>query len=229
MFAEGSKEFALKKPDSISIQKSRCVVIAAHPDDETLWAGGMMLMNPDNAWTILSLCRKSDPDRNPKFFRAVKIYQAAGIMGDLDDGPDQAPMESEQIQETILSLLPIREYDFVFTHSTEGEYTRHRRHEETAAAVLKLLQSGRIQAKQLWMFAYEDANRSYTPKAIAAADRIIPLPPSVWEKKRKIITGIYGFSPESWEAKTTPQTEAFWCFRSAQGVRNSIRERSMKL
>lgn len=188
-----------------------------------------MLMNPDNEWTVISLCRKSDSDRSPKFFKALEVYRAAGTMGDLDDGPDQVPLLSEQIQETILSLLPEQEYNFILTHSTEGEYTRHRRHEETGEAVINLLQSGRLRTKQMWMFAYEDGNRRYTPKPIDNADRILSLPPPVWEKKLEIITGIYGFDPGSWEARTTPRIEAFWCFESAQNVRNSIRERSMQL
>ena len=31
------------------------VVIVAHPDDETLWAGGTLLMHPDCRWTVVTL------------------------------------------------------------------------------------------------------------------------------------------------------------------------------
>jgi len=48
------------------------VVIVAHPDDETLWAGGTILMHPETQWTILTLCRMSDPDRSPKFNKAMR-------------------------------------------------------------------------------------------------------------------------------------------------------------
>ena len=61
------------KDVSHEIQNSKCVVIVAHPDDETLWAGGTILMNPENQWTIITLCRRDDPDRNPKFYAALKI------------------------------------------------------------------------------------------------------------------------------------------------------------
>jgi len=216
----------VKESNNQTIIHSACTVIVAHPDDETLWTGGSILLNPNNEWTIVSLCRKSDPDRNPKFLKVLDLYRATGAMGDLDDSPEQMPLPAEEVQETILSLLPKKKYDYVLTHSTQGEYTRHRRHEETAEAVVNLLQSGRLQAKQLWMFAYEDGNRSYTPKAITGADIAVPLPIPIWEQKQKIITETYGFDPESWEARTTPQTEAFWCFQSAQNVRESIRERS---
>ena len=63
------------KPDS------KCAVITAHPDDETLWAGGTILLHPDASWTIITICRKSDSDRAPKFFKALQKYDAQGAMG----------------------------------------------------------------------------------------------------------------------------------------------------
>ena len=38
-------------------------VIVAHPDDETLWAGGTILSHPSWQWFIVCLCRGSDKDR----------------------------------------------------------------------------------------------------------------------------------------------------------------------
>ena len=37
----------------------KAAVIVAHPDDETLWAGGTILMHPETKWTIIALCRKN--------------------------------------------------------------------------------------------------------------------------------------------------------------------------
>ena len=198
---------------------SKCAVIVAHPDDETLWAGGMILMNPDNDWTIITACRKSDPDRSCRFDVALKSLNAVGYMGDMDDGPDQIPLDGRQVEETILSLLKNTEYDIIFTHSTQGEYTRHRRHEEVADAVIHLIASGQLKTKKLWMFAYNDGNHKYFPKPIKHADVIIPLFGEIWKKKYDIITQVYGFAKDSWEAKTAPRREAFWSFSSVNGIK----------
>lgn len=193
-----------------------CAVIVAHPDDEALWAGGLMLMHPEVKWTIITICRKSDADRAPKFFSALEEFNAAGDMGDLDDGPEQAPLSDTEIQQTIMELLAFDKFELIITHSKSGEYTRHLRHEETAKAVLELWKSGRLQAEQIWSFAYEDGNGKYLPKAIEQADLSIDLTDEIWQRKYDIITKIYGFSEDSFEARTTPKKEAFRRFKAAR-------------
>ena len=184
-------------------------VIVAHPDDETLWAGGMILMNPGCKWTIISLCRGNDTDRAPRFFNALKVYGAGGAMGNLDDGPEQKPLLKVDIENSITSILPPINYDLIVTHSPAGEYTRHQRHEETCRAVSFLWERGKINSSQLWFFAYEDDNRTHYPEAIKNADIFIELPETIWRIKYNIITNTYGFLTNSFEALTTPKREAF--------------------
>ena len=191
-----------------------CAVIVAHPDDETLWCGGLMLMNPKLSWTVITMCRKSDTDRAPKFFKAMDALNACGKMGDLDDGPDQKPLQEREVQDTIIKLLPSNSFDIIITHGSGGEYTRHLRHEETGRAVMKLCKDKKLSAREIWRFAYEDGDGKYLPKAIQGADVKIKLPEEVWKKKYEIITEIYGFGPDSFEAETTPRNEAFRRFRS---------------
>ena len=187
-------------------------MIVAHPDDETLWAGGTILMHPEAKWSVLTLCRKDDEDRAPKFYRALKEYGATGQMGGLDDGPEQGPLDRSRVQNEILSLLPSDSFDLIITHSCKGEYTRHLRHEETAEAVLKLWERGKIRTTQLWSFAYEDNEGRSLPQPIQDAHLHFELPQEILQKKNNIITQIYGFNEDSFEAKTTPKQEAFWCF-----------------
>jgi len=192
----------------------KCAVVVAHPDDETLWAGGTMLMHPESQWTVITLCRKSDPDRAPKFFRALERLSAAGAMGDLDDGPDQSPLAARDVQKAIIDLLPPGPFDLVMTHGPRGEYTRHLRHEETGKAILAIWKAGRLKAGQIWQFAYEDGDGKYLPRAVQDADLKTPLANKIWRQKYQVITEIYGFGPDSFEAKTTPHEEAFRCLRT---------------
>jgi LmbE family N-acetylglucosaminyl deacetylase len=187
-----------------------CVAIVAHPDDETLWTGGTLLMHPDCCWTVVTLTRRSDADRSPKFHKALEHYGAAGIMGDLDDGPEQKPLRTIDVEDAILELLPSHRYDLVLTHALWGEYTRHRRHEEVAKAVMALRDSGRLAAQEIWMFAYQDGAGRHPPRPVENADVYIRLPQEIWERKYGIITDVYGFGPDSFEARATPRDEAFW-------------------
>ncbi len=187
-------------------------VIVAHPDDETLWAGGTILAHSSWNWHIVTLCRASDPDRAPRFHRALRELGATGSMGDLDDGPEQDLLDPEAVRQTVLGLLPASHFDLIISHNPRGEYTRHRRHEEAAAAVIWLWYAGRLSAPELWAFAYEDGRKTHLPLPIADASIYTDLPEDIWHRKYGIITGTYGFTPGSFEGLTTPRAEAFWKF-----------------
>jgi LmbE family N-acetylglucosaminyl deacetylase len=185
-------------------------VLVAHPDDETLWAGGTLL--EARAWApfVVTLCRASDVDRAPRFVRALARLSAEGAMADLDDGPEQNPLADEQVENALLGALPVTQFDRILTHSPLGEYTRHRRHEEVARAVLRLWLSERLSAEEVWLFAYEDGHGKHLPRALETADVLRELSLDVWQAKLRVLTDCYGFLPNSWEARVTPRREAFF-------------------
>ncbi len=192
-------------------------VIVAHPDDETIWAGGTILMHPEYKWTIISLCRASDPDRAPKFRRAVSELGGAGFIGGLDDEVNQARLSDTEVAKEILHLLPEREFDLVMTHSPFGEYTRHQRHEQTGEVMLTLWQQRKIRASEIWLFAYADGGRGGIddlPRPIRGSHSITRLPQDIWQHKYRIMTRIYGFQPDSYESIIAQREEAFWRFSS---------------
>jgi LmbE family N-acetylglucosaminyl deacetylase len=194
------------------ISKSIAVIVA-HPDDETLWAGGTILEHPKDRWFVVCLCRASDSDRAPRFYNALKLLKAGGIMGNMDDGPNQLPLDEKDLENEILRLLPGTHFDLIITHASSGEYTKHLRHEEVNKAVVTLWNNEKITANELWTFAYEDDNKAYFPKAIETADIFKSLSEKIWLRKYKLITKTYGFRDSSWESQTTPKSEAFWQFK----------------
>jgi len=194
------------------IKQKNVAVIVAHPDDETLWAGGTILSHPSWNCFIVTLCRGSDEERAPKFHEALKVLKSEGIMADLDDGPDQNPLDEEEVEQTILDLLPEKHFDLIISHNPNGEYTRHLRHEEVSKAVINLWNNNKISADVLLTFAYDDSFKKYYPRAVQNAALFKSLSNRIWNRKYNILREIYGFEENSWEAKTTPRVEAFWRF-----------------
>ena len=202
-----------KKPDDRPLKTAALIV--AHPDDETLWAGGFVLEHPSWEWLIISLCRGNDPERAPRFARAVKRLGGSARMGRLNDDAEQSPLPPGKVDDLLRRLLASRKgtpFDLVITHGPRGEYTRHRRHEEVSRAVAGLWSEGQIQTRTLWMFAYEDEHGRELPHARRDAHVQHRLPGDIWREKYRIIRHVYGFANQSFEARTTPVVEAFWRF-----------------
>lgn len=204
-------------------------VVVAHPDDEVLWAGGTILTHPCATWRIFTLCRAGDPDRAPRFHHALDALGASGTIADLDDGPHQEPLAKAELQKTVLTLVGDALYEVLITHGPRGEYTRNVRHEEISETVGRLWVDGRIKSREMWMFAYEDGGGTRLPEAIRSAHVKFPLRAGVVQEKRHLVVDVYGFSPESWEARTTPCWEAFWRFeKPADYVRWLKRQKEHK-
>ncbi len=199
-------------------------IVVAHPDDETLWAGGTIMGH--RTWQCLAIaaCRKGDPDRAPRYAQAVHELGGSAVMADLDDGPEQTPLPPEVVEDALLSLLSEASFDVALTHGPWGEYTRHRRHEEVSRAVTRLWVDGRLSVGKLWLFAYSDEGGRHLPRARADAHRREKLPGSLWRRKKSILTDIYGFGPGSFEVRAAPRTEGFWCFEDPDGYAKWLRD-----
>jgi len=217
----------LKNSEEMDSKESKIkniAVIVAHPDDETLWAGGTILSHPSLLWYIVCLSRRNDENRAPRFQNALKVLKSDGIMGDLDDGPEQKHLDEMEVENVILDLLPPQHFDLIITHNPVGEYTRHLRHEETGKAVIKLWHEGKISTDELWTFAYEDGNKEYYPRPVENATIYRSLTKRIWQMKYRLITETYGFEKNSFEAETTPRTESFYQFSNSDAAYNSLNQ-----
>jgi len=185
--------------------KKKVLVIVAHPDDETIWMGGTLLANA-NKWdlTIISLCRKDDKDRAPKFKKVCKILKARCFMSDLEDEKLNDIPAGEVIKR--IKKYSSKRYDHIFTHGKNGEYG-HKRHIDVNNAVEKMLKKKMILCEKIFFFSYTKKGKfCYANKK---SDKFINLDKKHFKRKRYLIKNIYGFKENSFEYICCGGTEAF--------------------
>jgi len=185
--------------------KKKVLVIVAHPDDETIWMGGTLLANR-NRWnaTIISLCRKYDKDRSPRFKKVCKILKAKCFMSDLEDEKlNKIPLN--EVIKRIKKYLN-KKYDYIFTHGKNGEYG-HIRHIDVSLAVAEMLKKKILSCKKIFFFSYQ--KKSGICYARKNSDKFIKLSHNFLEKKKDLIIKTYGFKKKSFEDLCCRSTESF--------------------
>lgn len=175
----------------------KSLVIVAHPDDEAIWMGGLIIRNHSWNWHVLSLSRAGDPDREPRFRLAGDDLRATTFISDLDDSPIPLPLSPDlhEIKDRIRGIGPL-EFDLVFTHGASGEYG-HVRHQQVHRAVTEMAAAGELHG-DLVFFAYQKKPNIE-----------ISLSPDEYAKKKHIIRDIYGFQEGSFEYESAGPVEAF--------------------
>ncbi len=175
--------------------KKKVLVIVAHPDDETIWMGGILLKNITR-WnlTIISLCRKYDKDRAPKFRKVCRILKAKCFMEDLEDEKLKDIPRNVVIKQ--INKYSNKNYDYIFTHGKNGEYG-HKRHIDVNKAVVEMLKKKILSCKKVFFFSYKIKGRACC--ADKNADKFIRLNSIQLKKKKRLITKIYGFKKGGFE------------------------------
>jgi LmbE family N-acetylglucosaminyl deacetylase len=193
----------------IAMKKKRVLVVIAHPDDETIWMGGILLRNKKN-WntTIVCLCRESDKDREPKFKKASKILGVKGDIYDLDDKNLDTNLDQNLILEILKKFR--NKYDLIFTHNSNGEYG-HIRHKDVHEGVLSALKQRILSSKKILFFSYLKRKNNFQGYAVynSNADKLIKLNSDELALKKKIMTNIYGYQKNGFEEKSCGEIESF--------------------
>jgi LmbE family N-acetylglucosaminyl deacetylase len=184
------------------------LVIVAHPDDEIIWCGGLLLRRTKWRWTILSLCRAGDIYRAPKFQRVCDRLGARGVIADLDDGSPPAELDGPRdIAPLIRRHVGHERWDLCITHGANGEYG-HPRHRQVHEEVVRLARGGELVCRKLWTFAVQcDLDGHCRP--LEAADLRLRLSAEELSAKRRIIRELYGFAEGSFEVQACISPESF--------------------
>ena len=169
-----------------SLDIKTAVVIMAHPDDETCWAGGLISSLPEIKWH--SICC-SYPRRLEEFDRKFDYLKACSSLNMCPHQIEKVETDPKMSLDIVNELkdLNINQYDVIITHGKDGDYG-HAHHKSIHNQVLSLAEKPVI-------------GTSYT------GNYILPLTEKVYDKKMKALkeykTNSYkidGKSVEKWEA-----------------------------
>lgn len=187
----------------------RCLVIVAYPGNETVWAGGTIVMNSDSQWTSMCIYQGGENEQTQKFRKAAEKFNAEVVIphSPITD-PDN--IKVSELEEKIMTELPHERFDLIITHSLWSENTNEKSTDKIVKALMALRDAGRISTKEIWMFAYRKKQNENFSTPSLDADKVMHLPNWFYQQKKEIITDIYQYPTESIEAKSASKREAFW-------------------
>lgn len=108
-----------------------CLLVVAHPDDETMWFSSLLTEGYAKSWTVLCMSvPRIDPIRAWKFYEACAVLGARGeVVPFVESGP------GESLDTLDLMGTPRFNQDVIATHGAHGEYG-HKHHIDVHHAVV---------------------------------------------------------------------------------------------
>ena len=191
--------------------KTSALVLVAHPDDEIIWLGGTIITHPRVQWTVFSLCRSDDLDREPKFRRVNKYLGVRGIITDLDDDGKLNLAGSVAVaEELIRKSLTRKRYDYIFTHGANGEYG-HERHLTVHLAVNNLINKKILKPTTVFYFNYKKRIAKTGPTMECKKDSgyIVNFNKTIFKEKQRIVAEMYGYAWDGIDVGLCTDKEGF--------------------
>lgn len=166
---EKAKVIQVQKPAELPISSSfqldadklkniNKIMIIAHPDDETLWAGNHIL---NDKFLVVSITNGNNSTRKKEFFNAMKMSGNYGVMLNYPDNPNKVKNNwkkvKDEIREDIRYLLQYKKWDQIVTHNPEGEYG-HIQHKFTSMLVTNECEKQKLTNRLKYFEKYRSAN-----------------------------------------------------------------------
>ena len=106
------------------IPSPRALLVVAHADDETIFAGGLILCSRQTRWTIICANPQSK-QRKDEFISACRFLakESGNQINPIPIDPVLDPDNRVNVNWLVKELRPYATgYDFVLTHNRKGEY-----------------------------------------------------------------------------------------------------------
>lgn len=155
----------------------RALVLVAHPDDETIFFGGTMLMRPEVAWDVYCVTDGNWEGRGAA--REGELRRACAVLGVtnaiMGDAPDD-PARRLDLDPLVVRLRAMGPYDEIYTHGPLGDYGNKHHQDVSRAAQL----------------AFPDHGRLMAPATNVPATEVVQLSPAAFAAKAAVLRDVYG-------------------------------------
>ena len=190
--------------DEIKAGKAKKLIIAAHPDDETLWGGIHML---EDDYYVVCVTNGNNKTRSREF---KNILKATGNEGIIMSYPDKVNGQRDdwtkvydKITKDIEKVINAKDWELIATHNPDGEYG-HIHHIMTDNIVTKLCENKNITDKLYYFGIYykeselekiKDDKISYGSEQVAEKEEILKL----YESQENTVNNLSHMNPyEEW-------------------------------
>ncbi|RZA08957.1 MAG: PIG-L family deacetylase [Proteobacteria bacterium] len=155
--------------------KAYRLLVVAHPDDETIFFGGLLMRKRSVPWKVICVTDGNadgrGKERAAEFLAATKLLGAA--KAEQWNFPDRFParLPIDQIEAKLAELAAPKE---IYTHGPLGEYG-HPHHQDISLAVHRAFPRVPI----------------FSPAHNTRPDRVVKMSPSEYKKKTRAFAQIY--------------------------------------